>query len=73
MNYSKQLNKNIDSKAFASTTAKPQDDRAVVSYFIDENNLIHSNSFNYSIVQASPMSVVEFKEQLHNYHSFKIN
>ena len=61
-NYSRQLGKFIESKPYASSVYSEMDDRTWVSYYQDNNGLIHSSSFNYSIIGCDPVTVDEFKE-----------
>jgi single stranded DNA-binding protein len=59
--YSRQLDKFIESKPFANTYFRQTDSRTHVSYYQDNDGLIHSSSFNYSIIGSSPVTVEQFK------------
>ena len=61
-NFSKQLGKFIDSTPYASSVYSEMDDRTWVSYYQDNNGLIHSSTFNYSIVRCEPVTEEEFKK-----------
>ena len=61
-NYSRQLDKFIESKPYANSTFKQTDSRTWVSYYQDQNGLIHSSSFNYSIIGSKPVTEEEFKK-----------
>jgi len=61
-NYSRQLDKFIESKPYANSVYRETDCRTWVSYHQDNNGLIHSNSFNYSIIGSKPVTVEEFKK-----------
>jgi hypothetical protein len=61
-NYSRQLGKFIESKFYADSAYSDMDDRTWVSYYQDENGLIHSSTFNYSIIGCEPVTVEEFKK-----------
>jgi hypothetical protein len=61
-NYSRQLDKFIDSKLYAHSSFRQCDNRTWVSYYQDESGLIHSNSFNYSIIGSRPVTVEEFNK-----------
>ena len=60
-NYSRQLDKSIESTNFANSYFRPQDGRTWVSYYKDVDGLIHSSSFNYSIIGSKPVTVEEFR------------
>lgn len=60
-NYSRQLDKFIDSKKYASSAFKATDGRTWVSYYQDNNGMIHSSTFNYSIIGSNLVTVEEFK------------
>lgn len=60
-NYSRQLDRFIESILFANSYFRAQDARTCVSYYIDSNRLIHSSSFNYSIIGAKAVTVEDFK------------
>ena len=62
-NYSRQLDKYIDSTLYATSFYKQTDLRTWVSYFIDSEGLIHSDSFNYSIIGSKPATVQEFAQR----------
>ena len=59
-NYSRQLDKFIESTRFANSYFRPQDGRTCVSYYKDGDGLIHSSSFNYSIIGSKAVTVEEF-------------
>lgn len=59
-NYSRQLDKFIESKPYASSYYKKTDCRTWVRYYQDVNGLIHSSSFNYSILGAIPATPEQF-------------
>lgn len=61
-NYSRQLDKFIESTRYASSAFKETDGRTWVSYYQDNDGLIHSSSFNYSIIGSKPVTVEEFKK-----------
>jgi hypothetical protein len=61
-NYSRQANKFIESKIYAHSYFKGTDARTWVSYYQDTNGLIHSSTFNYSIISSKPVTVDEFKQ-----------
>jgi len=63
-NYSRQLDKFIESKPYANSAFKQTDCRTWVSYYQDENGLIHSSSFNYSIIGGTPVTEEQFKKCL---------
>lgn len=60
-NYSRQLDKFVESKLYATSVYRQADCRTWVSYYIDESKLIHSSGFNYSIIGARPVTEAEFK------------
>lgn len=60
-NYSRQLDKFIESNKYASSYFKKTDARTYVSYYKDNNEMIHSSTFNYSIIGCKPVTVDEFK------------
>ena len=62
-NYSRQLDKYIDSTLYATSFYRKTDLRTWVSYFIDCEGLIHSDSFNYSIIGSKPVTVQEFAQR----------
>jgi hypothetical protein len=59
-NYSRQLDKFIESTVYATSAYRETDSRTWVSYYQDEEGMIHSNSFNYSIIGSSPVTVEQF-------------
>ncbi len=59
-NYSRQLDKFIASELYAQSYFKPTDGRTCVSYYIDKEGLIHSSTFNSSIIASTPVTVAEF-------------
>lgn len=61
-NYSRQLDEFIESKPYAKSAFKQTDCRTWVSYYQDEKGLIHSSSFNYSIIGATPVTEEQFKK-----------
>ncbi len=61
-NYSRQLDKFIESTIYACSAFKKTDSRTWVSYFQDSDGLIHSSTFNYSIIGSKPVTVDEFKQ-----------
>ena len=61
-NYSRQLDKFIESINYANLFFKENDARTWVSYYQDSEGLIHSNTFNYSIIGCKPVTVDEFKK-----------
>jgi hypothetical protein len=61
-NYSRQLGKFIDSTPFASSVYCQTNWQTWVSYYKDNDGLIHSSSFNYSIVKCEPVTEEEFKK-----------
>jgi len=61
-NYSRQLDKFIESKTYAHSYFKETDARTWVSYYQDADGLIHSSTFNYSIISSKPVTVDEFKQ-----------
>ena len=60
--YSRQLGKFIESKPYASSVYSQMNWETWVSYYQDKNGMIHSSSFNYSIVRNDPVTVEEFKK-----------
>ena len=60
-NYSRQLDKFIESKLYANSAFKATDGRTWVSYYQDVDGLIHSSTFNYSIIGPKPVTVDDFK------------
>ena len=60
-NYSRQLDKFIECKLYASSAFKQTDGRTWVSYYQDVDGLIHSSTFNYSIIGSKPVTVDDFK------------
>ena len=71
-NYSRQLDKFIESTIYATSAFKSTDGRTWVSYYKDNNNLIHSSSFNYSIIGGSPVTIEEFKKCIEKNSDTKI-
>lgn len=61
-NYSRQLDAFIESKPYAISVLRETDDRTRVSYYQDNGGLIHSSSYNYSIIGLTPVTVEEFKK-----------
>jgi len=61
-NYSRQLDAFIESKPYANSAYRETDGRTWVHYHQDISGLVHSTSFNYSIIGGSPVTVDEFKE-----------
>ena len=61
-NYSRQLDKFIESKHYANSVYRETDGRTGVSYYQDNDGLIHSSSFNYSIIGSKPVTVEDFKK-----------
>ena len=61
-NYSRQLGKFIDSTPFASSVYCQMNWETWVEYYQDENGLIHSSTFNYSIIGTDPLTVEDFKK-----------
>ena len=59
-NYSRQLDKFIESTQYATSAYRAQDGRTWVSYYQDEEGMIHSSSFNYSIIGSTPVTVEQF-------------
>lgn len=72
MKYSAQEQKFIKLNLFAQSYYKKNDDRTYNSYYIDENNLIHSSSLNYSLVSSTPLTVEEFKNKVEK-DDYKVN
>lgn len=64
MNYSAQQQKFIESKLFATSHLRKTDDRTTNRYYIDKDNLVHSVSFNYSLVKSRPLTIEEFKSNV---------
>ena len=60
-NYSRQLDCFINSKHFADSHYRPTDSRTYVRYYIDEKGLIHSGTFNYSLIGCEPVSADKFR------------
>lgn len=60
-NYSRQLDKFIESKPYANSAFKQTDGRTWVRYYQDQNGLIHSGTFNYSIIGGTPVTEEQFK------------
>ena len=61
-NYSRQSDKFIESKHYANSVFREEDWRTGVSYYQDNDGLIHSSSFNYSIIGIKPVTVEDFKK-----------
>ena len=61
-NFSKQLGKFIDSTPFASSVYCQTNWQTWVSYYQDNDGLIHSDTFNYSIIGTDPVTVDDFKK-----------
>lgn len=61
-NYSRQLDKFIEGTRYAGSAFKQTDGRTWVSYFQDADGLVHSSTFNYSIIGSKPVTVDEFKQ-----------
>ena len=72
-NYSRQLDKFIESKHYASSAFKETDGRTWVSYYQDEDGLIHSSSFNYSIIGSKPVTEEEFKKCVEKDHETRVS
>lgn len=72
-NYSRQLDKFIDAEDYATSGYRKTDSRTWVSYAIDNNGLIHSSSFNYSIVGCNPVSVDDFSKLVDKNPDAKVN
>jgi hypothetical protein len=62
VNYSRQLDKFIESKPYAHSAFKETDGRTWVRYYQDHEGLVHSSTFNYSIIGGKPVTVEEFKK-----------
>ena len=60
-NYSRQTDKFIESDLFATTYYRELDSRTWVSYYIADG-MVHSSSFNYSILYSNPVNTLKFKE-----------
>lgn len=73
LNYSRQLDKFIESKPYANSAFKKTDGRTWVSYYQDINGLIHSSSFNYSIIGSKPVTEEEFKKCVEKDHETKVS
>ena len=63
-NYSKQLGKFIESKPYASSVYEQTNWETWVSYYQDNDGLIHSSSFNYSVIGCEPITPEEFKKHM---------
>ena len=62
-NYSRQLDKFIKSTRYATSYFRQTDARTYVNYYQDQSGLIHSSTFNYSIIGGlNPVSVEQFKK-----------
>ncbi len=73
--YSIQEKAFIEAEHFGSSEFRPQDGRTAQCYYIDSNNMIHSNSFNYSLLYTSPVTVDEFNKIIkksNDYHRITI-
>lgn len=71
-NYSRQLDTFVESTPYAQSSFKECDHRTWVSYYQDDEGLIHSNSFNYSIIGSRPVSIDEFKKCVINDFETKV-
>ena len=65
-NYSRQLDTFIESKPYANSAYKETDSRTWVGYYHDQNGMIHSNTFNYSIIGRIPVTEDDFKKCIEN-------
>ena len=63
-NYSRQLDRFIESKPYANSSFRKTDGRTWVRYYQDNDGLIHSSTFNYSIIGGEPVTVDEFKHRM---------
>ena len=72
-NYSRQLDKFIESKPYANSAYKETDSRTWVGYYQDQNGMIHSNTFNYSIIGRSPVTEDEFRVRIENDPEIKVS
>ena len=63
-NYSRQMDKFMESKPYANSSFRQTDGRTWVSYYIDENQLIHSSTFNYSIIGCNAVTEEQFKKRI---------
>ena len=73
LNYSRQLDKLIDSDHYAYSQYIETDYLTWVSYYRDREGLIHSSSFNYSIIGLKPVTVEEFEECIEREGGSKIS
>jgi hypothetical protein len=72
-NYSRQLDRFIESKPYANSFFKETDCRTWVSYYQDKNGLIHSNTFNYSIIGVLPVTEEQFNNFIKKDIQTKVN
>ena len=63
-NYSRQLDKFIESKIYANSSYRETDSRTCVTYYQDKEGMIHSSTFNYSIIGPNPVTVDEFRQRM---------
>ena len=59
--YSRQLDRFIECELYATSAYRKTDGRTWCSYVIDKDGMIHSSSFNYSIVSSKPVSKAQFE------------
>jgi len=60
--YSRQLDRFIEAEIYATSAYRETDQRTWMRYFIDNDGMIHSSSFNYSLLASRPVTVDEFKK-----------
>lgn len=58
--YSRQLDSYIDCVEFALSYCRPTDQRTNVMYYKASDGLIHSSSFNYSLISLKPLTIEQF-------------
>ena len=63
-NYSRQADRFIESKQFATSYYRGADSRTWVTYYQDTEGMIHSSTFNYSITGCNPITVDEFMKRV---------
>lgn len=70
--YSRQLDQFIESKPYAYSSFKDTDSRTWVSYYQDAEELIHSSTFNYSIIGSRPVTIDRFEQCLIQHETTKV-
>ena len=71
-NYSRQADKFIESKQFATSCYRETDSRTWVTYYQDTEGMIHSSTFNYSIMGSNPITVDEFMKRVEKDQETKV-